>query len=331
MGFAILWVVLFHSGLVFNVYFVPIKHLGYLGVDIFMLCSGLGVAFSLKKRNLSDFYWRRFKRLAIPYYPVLGVLFLMNLLSPDVGKSKMLQAFMFTDFWRIPDVFNWFVGAIAGFYLVAPILYGLLKEHKFGKGMFAVLAGASVLLSLCFLHDSRLTALSRLPLFLLGLYMGGKDELPEGGSLWSAILLCVVSLVGFYFILEVDQTDPRGFDLLWGYGLWWYPAIVFVPALCYVAGTVIEKIGDVKVIRVLKRFVDLCGEASFEIFLTHLALFDFILPGFGLKSVLKGSNPKWWGMIAISVLAGLAYHFILKKATAAVEKLVKKRKESVTA
>lgn len=60
MGFSILWVVWFHSALYLNKFpigfmahlFEFLKSIGYGGVDIFLLVSGLGIYNSLKKHNI---------------------------------------------------------------------------------------------------------------------------------------------------------------------------------------------------------------------------------------------------------------------------------------
>ena len=52
MGAAILWVVLFHAGFQFRgVFFDTVQAIGYGGVDIFFLLSGIGLYYSLKKSD----------------------------------------------------------------------------------------------------------------------------------------------------------------------------------------------------------------------------------------------------------------------------------------
>ena len=54
MGFAILWIMLFHLHV--SVDFTPfmiIKRLGYGGVDIFLFLSGFGLYYSCSKENFN--------------------------------------------------------------------------------------------------------------------------------------------------------------------------------------------------------------------------------------------------------------------------------------
>ena len=63
MGFAILWVVWFHSSMYVNFFpvsflnsgFSFIKKIGYGGVDIFLLISGMGIYNSLEKNDISQY------------------------------------------------------------------------------------------------------------------------------------------------------------------------------------------------------------------------------------------------------------------------------------
>ena len=72
LGIAILMVLFYHQpvdGVINNIYFYP----GFLGVDIFMFFSGLGLCYSLKKNSVSVFYKHRMKRI-IPLYVILGLI-----------------------------------------------------------------------------------------------------------------------------------------------------------------------------------------------------------------------------------------------------------------
>ena len=78
MGVAALWIVVYHTWYrIFTpetspklLYYIElaISKLGYFGVDIFFLLSGIGLSYAIGKYSLKEFWLRRFKRLA---YPVL--------------------------------------------------------------------------------------------------------------------------------------------------------------------------------------------------------------------------------------------------------------------
>ena len=76
MGFAMLWIMIFHANL--NVPFLKVLwEGGYGGVDIFMLLSAYGLYHSMKKHpvGLGAFYKKRLLRILPSYYAVLLILF----------------------------------------------------------------------------------------------------------------------------------------------------------------------------------------------------------------------------------------------------------------
>ena len=77
-GFAILWIMCMHSReftpipdnplLSQSLLYDGIILVGGVGVDMFLFLSGIGLYYALEKRpTLKQFYFRRFKRLLIPY------------------------------------------------------------------------------------------------------------------------------------------------------------------------------------------------------------------------------------------------------------------------
>lgn len=75
MGISILWVMFFHSTIsVNNTILRLIKDIGYGGVDIFLMLSGLGLYYAYKKNNnILEFYKRRVLRILPTYLPVVVV------------------------------------------------------------------------------------------------------------------------------------------------------------------------------------------------------------------------------------------------------------------
>lgn len=71
MGFACLWVTLHHNCFDWPTALDPVRRFasyGNLGVDIFLLLSGVGLYFAWQKKpKLSSFYARRLVRIQVPY------------------------------------------------------------------------------------------------------------------------------------------------------------------------------------------------------------------------------------------------------------------------
>ena len=70
MGLAILWIILFHTGMSLPFPLSQLKQQGFGGTDIFIFLSGFGLYYSLKKdNNPIEFYKRRLTRVLPAYIP----------------------------------------------------------------------------------------------------------------------------------------------------------------------------------------------------------------------------------------------------------------------
>ena len=74
MGFAAIYILAFHKYICLfpqgNLFFqieYGIKELGLSGVDIFLFLSGIGLTYSIGKTSLGIFYYKRIKRIIIPF------------------------------------------------------------------------------------------------------------------------------------------------------------------------------------------------------------------------------------------------------------------------
>lgn len=123
MGFACLWVMLHHNSFHWPESMELLRRFanyGNLGVDIFLLLSGVGLYYAWQKKpKLGDFYARRFVRLIVPY-----VLFAVPYW---VWRDLHLgQGDFFLDVTQLSlplkgVITTWYVPAIALFYLCYPL------------------------------------------------------------------------------------------------------------------------------------------------------------------------------------------------------------------
>jgi exopolysaccharide production protein ExoZ len=155
-GFAALWVLWCHSfsgdykHLDFSnhafLLFTQFMAVGYLGVSIFFLISGFGIAGSMERHRgkAGDFLWRRIKRVLPPYWIslvlVLAEVALILLLKlqknsalPSLGKVlKALPLLFIPDLPHLNPVY-WSLGYEMHFYLLATL--SLLVLYRF-KSLF---------------------------------------------------------------------------------------------------------------------------------------------------------------------------------------------------
>lgn len=230
---AILWIAWYHIDQMImpeNSEVVSIRSLaslGFSGVNVFLLLSGLGLTFSMSRTQLKSslswhklpwksFFIRRLLRI-YPLYFFAHFLFLVFGIIQgkyadmplDVGfllSITGLRVFFPKYFWYGPDAF-WFVGLIIQFYVLFPFLFLLLTKTKNTKFLFLIFIACIF---------SRLITINseNSYIFMLGL---APNRLAE---------FCVGMVVGFD--LAVNRRLFRFFSLpLSNYRFW----VVSIPTM----------------------------------------------------------------------------------------------------
>ena len=135
MGIAMLFVVFFHSSLEFSS--VPpihfIKHIGDIGVDCFLMVSGMGIYFSLSKDgNTLRYLNRRINRILPAYFIVNGLwFFLMNLLLGH-SISNFFMDISSLNFWINGNLTTWYLSSLLFLQILTPLyiyIYGIDTEQ----------------------------------------------------------------------------------------------------------------------------------------------------------------------------------------------------------
>lgn len=193
MGFAALWILLFHEwSAVFSG--VPgsveryITGTGFCGVDIFFFLSGMGMYHAMEKSpKAGRFYLRRFRRLFFPF--VVMALVIGHSRGWDMAAT--VRALSGWSFWT-ENIYTllWFVPAIAAIYAVYPWYHRAMaasgRPVLFTGIMLLLWAGAVAVLAGSKRTDL-LGFIGRIPMAALGVLfacLGTRDELPERISAW---------------------------------------------------------------------------------------------------------------------------------------------------
>lgn len=337
MGFATLWVVFFHSPIRVpsswpQFLYQPIdifRVLGYGGVDLFILVSGIGIYQSLSKNSPATYIKNRFKRI----YPIWCVYVLMVIVlgalvfhSYLTGR-EILGYFTLFGHWSpaLKHQGNWYVYTIMLFYILAPIPFFLLRDSKRKTLTCTVLVAIALLGSTAFFSTNAfvtkhlLIAFTRLPLFIIGMYFSAalKDKVMKK-SHW---LICiVVFLLGVALMVYVLKYQKK---LLWTYGLWWYPFILIAPTM----SLLLAKLCSIceRGIRHLMAVLRYLGTASLEIFLIS----NYIFKRTAGKITMNG-----WQTVLFSIgatLAGILFHLLMKYGTKLVTNTYQRIKQKKTA
>ena len=131
MGFAILWVVIFHYGLAMP--FTIISYLGFTGVDIFIFLSAYGLVRSMSKNpSVISFYLRRLKRI-FPSYLIIGLIATLFLYRD--GVAGYLYRFSTIGFWTNGMYYDWYIPSIVALYILFPMIYHYTQSESNKKGI----------------------------------------------------------------------------------------------------------------------------------------------------------------------------------------------------
>lgn len=249
MGLAILWVVWYHSSLELDVFpsetinniLIFIRGRGYGGVDIFLLLSGMGLYNSLNRNSVAKYLKNRLKRIL----PTWWILYLVTavlefkLLDIRYSAKELLGGITLTGFLtQLPNQGNWYVSFIMVIYLIAPVLYFLFHESKNKRATCIILVAITLLISVTFWgDDGRLTGMTRLPIFVFGMYLSAdRDKIKVNRT--TIIVLSALMAIGIALLRVCQGID---WDTRWHYGLWWYPFILVTPGLAMLLALLISK------------------------------------------------------------------------------------------
>lgn len=241
-GLAILLVVLYHAGGVLG--WKNSLH-GDIGVDMFVILSGLGLALSSQYRGAREFMTRRLSRIMPTYWITLTVFALgdYSFLQRHDSTVDLLLHYLGFHAWfgdahavSINDSF-WFITLILTLYVMFCFIHPLVE-----KPAQLLLAGSAISVAIalgCFYWNQPTVFghLSlRIPGFFVGLLMGGLLKsgrllLPIGVSLATALFVFVyvpytqgivfhptvagLAVMGFY-AFAIRPTLPQGPRLVTG-------------------------------------------------------------------------------------------------------------------
>lgn len=330
-GVAILWVVFFHAELLWTGLGYEIQKIGYGGVDMLLFLMGFGLYRSLSRScELGGYLKRRARRLLPTYLPFCIawlIVTCMSRLHPFgvvetliVASGNLTMTAFFAD---ISTRINWYMSALAMVIIAAPFFYACLKEGKHWTARAVGLLAFLFFMGFSFIDNEHYMAVSRLPVFALGMMFARPREEKANGGRW-ALVLGASGVFGLAVLYGCFAYLPQ---LLNGYAMYWHPFVLIAPALCAGLAWLLSKAPK-------RLLAPLCGlgAASFEIF-----LFNAWLEVWGNTSLrfpmawvdLLGSAHRdlqrslaWVGYSALSVLAGVAYHY----AAGAVGRAIRRKK-----
>lgn len=333
MGIAILWVALFHLPLRTGVEAIDFfLDSGYGGVDFFVFFSGFGLFYSLSKSDdgtgrldVLGYLKRRGMRLLPTYIPFIIVWMILKKIFHRIYLTEVFGNLTMTGWWNDdPNQFNWYLDLLLLLYILAPVFYSLIAHAKRKVLTGGYVMAFTYMVGISFFHHVQTQAISRLPIFVLGMLLAALGE--EVGASdhedteiktlfllknWPYFLTIIPGIALLYYF-KIQIVWDR-----WSYGLYWYPFILIVPGVSILLCKLADVQGKNKISGKINQFIEMLGDASLEIFLIHVGLFEFLQ--------INGRTYScgfWWGMFIIALAVGVMLRKIVKRA---VEKTMVRR------
>ena len=327
MGLAILWVVWFHSDVRFHFFHIGFinkllsffKDIGYGGVDVFLLLSGMGIYNSLEKNDISQFMKNRIKRIVPVWWVslIISVFLCRFFFHVYISKVEILGFATFTGFWiDMSNQGNWYVYAIVLFYLISPVFYSSIKssQNKAMTTFFLIII--ALLVSVSFFGLFKLIVFTRIPIFLIGMFVSSSLKNASITKRHWGLLLLSFSLSLFVLFAFYRYWS----DYLWHYGLWWYPFIIIAPTLSLLVSKALDILHTL--ICPLLCILSILGKSSLEILLVS----DFLFANYSKMGIsIICADITSIVIVLISITVGVVYHccidHILKRIDTIINKL----------
>lgn len=328
MGVAMLMIMLFHVALPRSSSFFGLYRIGNLGVDIFMLISGMGMWFSWTKTAVADsgekffgkwisFYKRRLWRV-YPTWLVIACLYYIpryhhgwQLWAGGHGLIDLLGDILFNwDFWLHDELTFWYVPAIMVLYIFAPPFIELIKgnsDYRWLVVLFIVWTVAVQWVTPVHRAVGHIEIFwSRVPIFFIGICMGEmikSGQTKKGSTMWLVWLLFAMTL-GISIFME--QHLHRRFPLF-------IERLVYIPltvTLLIVLGRLLSAAP-----KLLNAMLAWVGMLSLEIYLIHAQ--------FVLWRVERYHLGYWITFLLTAVISlplAWAMHRLIKRITSTLSK-----------
>ena len=295
MGISILLIMLEHCFMgMYSDVFLKLVRNGEIGVELFMLLSGMGIFFSLDNNpHAGQFYKRRFKRILPSYLMVVGGFFCWQDLIKEFKPIEFISNLFRIPFFTQGNRWFWFFVLIVVCYLIAPLFYRWIKEGRFKLWhvillLFVVVAGCSFMAPSGAVRSLRLL-LFRIPSFLLGmlLCMRIKDNpVFEAGP--SIVALSGVAVFLFVLIALRHFMPELKFTVFFFSA----PVLLYLFALLFEACA--RNAGW------LNMAFGFLGALTWELYLLHETFILRYVKGFI-------SNPLAWTLVSIGITLPVAW------------------------
>lgn len=305
MALSIIWVMLLHGCELYPSVNIPVFtmlcELGNIGVDIFLLLSGYGLYFSMRKNpDKLGFYKKRCKKvmfpfliITVPYWIIITVLNHESILS-FLGNATGIS--LFTD----GTVTFWYAFFILFMYAVFPFLFSLIRKGTALPVIIGIIA-FNIIMMFAFpeMYSRIEIASTRIVIFIVGSLIA-KIHFNDGNKT-KADCVIVLAYVVICAALFIASPVLRGINkdiavVAYRYGSGG-ASIIFVVFVSF-----FKFIKD-------NKFLKIIGGITLEIYLIHIIIRKVIV-AVGLNKVesLVAMAVIWFTAMVVSVLISYGYN-----------------------
>ena len=275
MGFAILWITLYHciAGPVTALgipVLAPVLNYGWLGVDIFLFLSGIGLYFSMSHNaSAGAFYKRRIRRVVIPWLVLsLPYWIIKTMILDGMRFRAMLLNWSGASFWLFGVKSVWYVAFLLVLYALYPLIFRIQKQHPL---CIRVLIAGAFVLNIVMLnavpdyYGKTELAFTRIPVFLFGSLTGAFLQAKPRKKLPVFPLCYLAAMILLFFAGVFLADDPAAgaalmMQRLGGQGT----ALAVTAGLCLLLNR--------QTMQPLRKLLDFFGGFTLELYLLHVFL-----------------------------------------------------------
>lgn len=187
-----------------------------IGVEIFVLLSGLGLYFSFRKNSdVQRFYKKRFIRILVPYGIFGCVAWLVLTVISKKDFWYYIYNFSLMSFWNSGNVMLWYIAFILVMYLAFPLIFAIINSEHSGRNTLITLAIMYLILFACENNSTSIysdveIALWRMPVFVVGTYFGKLAYEKRQFKISDYVFFIAVFAQKFLFLFLEIFSDGEG-------------------------------------------------------------------------------------------------------------------------
>lgn len=315
-GFAALIILVHHvtvkgTGTIILDMYMFARSLGAMGVDIFLLFSGIGLFYSFSKNeNIMLFYYRRFMRILPAFFIICIPWYLwVDFIKEKLGFIKFLKDITLLSYWTTPNGGEWYIAAILVFYLLYPLIYRCLiggAWRIFIPFLIWLVITTIVYFVLPELFVNANTFLSRVPIFIIGSYLGEKVKNHQK---------CSQKIILWMLLINIVTLAIEAYFALFGNTYTFWPRLLYAPlsvSFVILGIAIFERISFVPISRWLNKI----GSCSLEIYLFNQKIVPIVCNTLIAMNIFNHTNSLIIGnILAIIATIGASYvlHIFLEK------------------